>query len=140
MNVTRSIVYGVIGPCKTESSQKPVPLHPLVADTLVEWRAVCGVRTGTSDFTKVCSTSCREGWNPEKHRLAYVSSQVFDTVEKRRYRVQSYAGIVATLNSAIHVGCLHASNHASQTCSAGSCVVIGVCERREWNLSIPVIC
>ena len=29
MNVTRSIVYGVVGPCKTESSQKPVPLHPL---------------------------------------------------------------------------------------------------------------
>ncbi len=25
MNVTRSIVYGVVGPCKTESSQKPVP-------------------------------------------------------------------------------------------------------------------
>jgi integrase len=24
MNVTRSIVYGVVGPCKTESSQKPV--------------------------------------------------------------------------------------------------------------------
>ena len=27
MNVTRSIVYGVVGPCKTESSQKPVPVH-----------------------------------------------------------------------------------------------------------------
>jgi integrase len=38
MNVTRSIVYGVIGPCKTESSQKPVPLHPLVADTVLAWR------------------------------------------------------------------------------------------------------
>ena len=38
MNVTRSIVYGVVGPCKTESSQKPVPVHPLVADALVAWR------------------------------------------------------------------------------------------------------
>ena len=36
--VTRSIVCGVVGPCKTESSQKPVPLHPLIADTLVQWR------------------------------------------------------------------------------------------------------
>lgn len=27
MNVVRSIVYGVVGPCKTESSQKPVPVH-----------------------------------------------------------------------------------------------------------------
>jgi len=34
MNVTRSIVYGVVGPCKTESSQKPVPFHPLLADAL----------------------------------------------------------------------------------------------------------
>jgi integrase len=31
MNVTRSIVYGVVGPCKTESSQIPVPVHPLLA-------------------------------------------------------------------------------------------------------------
>jgi len=38
MNVTRSIVYGVVGPCKTESSQKPVPVHQLVADALLAWR------------------------------------------------------------------------------------------------------
>src|ERR1700686_30999 len=38
MNVTRSIVYGVVGPCKTESSQKPVPIHPILADALLQWR------------------------------------------------------------------------------------------------------
>jgi integrase len=38
MNVTRSIVYGVVGPCKTESSQKPVPVHMLVANALMSWR------------------------------------------------------------------------------------------------------
>jgi integrase len=38
MNVTRSIVYGVVGSCKTESSQKAVPVHPLVADALLAWR------------------------------------------------------------------------------------------------------
>jgi len=38
MNVTRSIVYGVVGSCKTESSQKPVPIHPLVADAFLAWR------------------------------------------------------------------------------------------------------
>ena len=37
MNVTRSIVYGVVGACKTESSQKPVPVHRLVADALLAW-------------------------------------------------------------------------------------------------------
>jgi integrase len=41
MNVTRSIVYGVVGPCKTESSQKPVPVHPTVLETLSKWKATC---------------------------------------------------------------------------------------------------
>lgn len=38
MSVTRSIVYGVAGPCKTESSQKPVPIHPILADALTQWK------------------------------------------------------------------------------------------------------
>jgi integrase len=38
MNVSRSIVYGFVGPCKTESSQKPVPIHPLVSEALVKWK------------------------------------------------------------------------------------------------------
>jgi len=41
MNVTRSIVCGVVGPCKTESSQKPVPVHPTVLETLGGWKQVC---------------------------------------------------------------------------------------------------
>jgi integrase len=41
MSVTRSIVYGVVGSCKTESSQKPVPLHPLLAEALSQWREQC---------------------------------------------------------------------------------------------------
>jgi integrase len=28
----------VVGPCKTESSQKPVPLHSSVAECLMEWK------------------------------------------------------------------------------------------------------
>ncbi len=39
MSVARSIVHGFVGPCKTESSQKPVPIHPLVAEALVKWRS-----------------------------------------------------------------------------------------------------
>jgi integrase len=41
MNVARSIVYGVVGPCKTESSQKPVPVHPFLAEALLQWREQC---------------------------------------------------------------------------------------------------
>ena len=45
MYVTRSIVYGVVGPCKTEASQKPVPIHSIVAEAIdpddtVVWRNV----------------------------------------------------------------------------------------------------
>jgi site-specific recombinase XerD len=31
----------VVGPCKTESSQKPVPVHSTVLQTLGEWKQVC---------------------------------------------------------------------------------------------------
>lgn len=41
MSVIHSIVYGVVGPCKTESSQKPLPMHPTLADALVQWRKLC---------------------------------------------------------------------------------------------------
>jgi integrase len=39
ISVTRSIVLQVVGPCKTEASQKPVPLDPVLARTLRLWQA-----------------------------------------------------------------------------------------------------
>jgi len=41
LNVIRSIVCGIEGRCKTESSQKPVPMHPQLAASLNEWRRHC---------------------------------------------------------------------------------------------------
>ena len=38
ISVTRSIVQNVIGICKTESSQKPVPAHDDLIEALGEWR------------------------------------------------------------------------------------------------------
>jgi integrase len=38
INVTRSVVCGVVGPCKTESSQKPVPVQPTVLEALAKWK------------------------------------------------------------------------------------------------------
>jgi integrase len=37
MHVSRSIVQNVIGVCKTESSQKPVPIHEHLVEALHEW-------------------------------------------------------------------------------------------------------
>jgi integrase len=44
MNVTRSIAYGIVGRCKTEASQKPVPVHPILAAALIDWRDRCKYR------------------------------------------------------------------------------------------------
>jgi integrase len=38
ISVTRSIVHQVVGPCKTEASQKPVPLDGFMAEDLLAWR------------------------------------------------------------------------------------------------------
>lgn len=39
LKVTRSIFHQVVGRCKTETSQKPVPLDALVAEVLRQWQA-----------------------------------------------------------------------------------------------------
>ncbi len=41
LNVIRSIVCGIEGRCKTECSQKPVPMHPQLAAALIAWRQQC---------------------------------------------------------------------------------------------------
>jgi integrase len=38
ISVTRSIVMQVVGSCKTEASQKPIPLDPYLAEALQAWR------------------------------------------------------------------------------------------------------
>ena len=38
VSVTRSVVMQVVGSCKTEASQKSVPLDPVLARTLRTWR------------------------------------------------------------------------------------------------------
>jgi integrase len=45
ISVTRSIVFQVVGPCKTEASQKPVPLDSRLAEALKIWRHHTGYRT-----------------------------------------------------------------------------------------------
>ena len=37
ISVIRSIVMQVVGPCKTEASQKPIPMDPCLAKGLVAW-------------------------------------------------------------------------------------------------------
>jgi integrase len=39
ISVIRSIVMQVVGPCKTEASQKPIPMDSSLADALKVWQA-----------------------------------------------------------------------------------------------------
>jgi integrase len=38
IRITRAYVYGKFGPPKSKASKKPVPMHPLLASLLQEWR------------------------------------------------------------------------------------------------------
>jgi integrase len=38
INVVRSVVHGIVSPCKTESSLKPIPMAPELASLLREWK------------------------------------------------------------------------------------------------------
>jgi len=61
INVIRSIVFGVESRCKTESSQKPVPMHPGLAAVLMAWKAQC--RYNASDDW-VFASQLRKGRKP----------------------------------------------------------------------------
>jgi integrase len=45
INVVRAVVHGVISRCKTESSAKPIPMDPPLAEMLKEWRKVTPYRS-----------------------------------------------------------------------------------------------
>jgi len=156
MNVVRSIVYGVVGPCKTKSSQKPVPVHSTVLNALIEWRQVSRYNKQATGFLQADGTvgGRRSGArrssanifarraarrNSEAIRMAHVPAYVLDSPAECGNRIQSHAGTVAAFDSAIHIGCVHTGDHASQTCSSGSRLVVGVFVRGKWNVTIVEI-
>jgi len=47
LNVIRSFVCGAEGRCKTESSQKPVPMHSQLVSLLMTWRGQCNFQSPT---------------------------------------------------------------------------------------------
>ena len=61
INVVRSVVHGVISRCKTESSSKPIPMDPLLAEMLQDWRKVTCYR---SDHDWVFASKRAKGKRP----------------------------------------------------------------------------
>ena len=108
---TRSIVCGVVGPCKTESSQKPVPVHPLIeSKPLLNGRNSSLPQTGrlglckqtlpwpqavlgTGDFAEVYSPKGARIRYSKTLRMAHLPPHVLDSPEKRRDGVQGDAGV-----------------------------------------------
>jgi integrase len=53
ISVTRSVVMQVVGPCKTEASQKPIPLDPYLAEALRQWRQHTNYRRRMTGCSRV---------------------------------------------------------------------------------------
>ena len=61
VSIVRSIVFQVISPCKTEASQKPIPLDSRLADALLLWRQQTRYK-GLDDW--VFASPATRGRNP----------------------------------------------------------------------------
>ena len=153
MNVTRSIVYGVVGPCKTESSQKPVPVHPRLADALSDWPQQC-VYTKPDDWVfasrryrgrrpywgqailrkyvrpvaqKVGIQKCI-GWHTFRHTYSTLLRSV-----GTEFKVMQELLRHSTLRSTLDV--YTQAITPAKTCSSGSGLVVGVFVRSEGNVT-----
>ena len=133
MNVTRSIVCGVVGSCKTESSQKPVPIHPLVVDALTKWREVQRYRK-LDDW--VFASDCRRGRKPywgqailRKYILPKAqnseskddsdgipSGNLLYSFEERRHGIEGNARAASALLTAIYLRRLYPGHYSGQAC------------------------
>ena len=135
ISVTRSIVFQVVGPCKTEASQKPIPLDAYLAEALKTWRehtpyqkpddwvfaSPADVRQksvlGTNSHEEFYPSCCGEDRN-RTHRMAYVPAHVFVPATGNKSRYQGNARIASSCFQPSHIGHLHSSRHNSQTKSS----------------------
>lgn len=135
LNVIRSIVCGIEGRCKTESSQKPIPMHPQLAASLNEWRRHCrfesfddwafasslrgGRKPDGGDYAPRYP-ACRSNIRYSKtNRVAHISPHLLHSATKPRSRVQGDAGGGEAFLIAIHARCVYASGWPRQACGAG---------------------
>ena len=118
INVVRSVVHGVISRCKTESSAKPTPMDPLLADMLKEWRKVtpyrsdndwgsrarepkASARSGDRALCENRSIRPQRTRNHKANRMAPLPAFVFNFAPACGHRHQRAAGSVAAFIGAI---------------------------------------
>ena len=137
--VTRSIVQNVVGFCKTESSQKPVPAHDDLLRALREWHrqtpyqsprelGVCEpgaprslALLGPGDHAAPYPSCRAKTCNHEANRVAYFSSHLFDAASIYRRGAEDHARAAAPLDNSSDARHLHAGSHDGKTqCAGGS--------------------
>ena len=136
LNVIRSIVCGVEGRCKTEPSQKPVPMHPRPAAALIEWKQHCRFKTGDG---WMFASRLRNGRKPywgaaimrhyiqsvaesrasKSARVAHVSSHLLYAAQEPRSRVQSHAGADEAFLATLYARRVHAGGRPSEARRSG---------------------
>lgn len=149
IHVTRSIADQHVGPCKTEASQKPVPLDPELAEALLMWRRkspypmigdwVCAspatsgklpywsfsiYRTYIKPALKEANSTSKVGWHTFRHSYATILKSHGEDV-KTVQELLRHANSSITLN-------LYAQAVTDMKRSAQSKVARLVFQTGEW--------
>jgi integrase len=151
--VTRSIVQNVVGICKTETSQKPVPAHDDLVEALREWQSQTPYQSSESwVFASPVSQGrwpylaqqimrhhilpvVRKTGRHETNRLAHFSPYLFHTSSIYRCRTEDYAGAAAPLDNSRNARYLHAGRYNRQAQCATSRRLAVVPRKSATNLS-----
>jgi integrase len=136
IEIRRSMVDQIVGKCKTETSRKPVVIDEHIAQALIAWRQE-SIYTGPQDWVlgftasqretalvafsnhAVLHSACRKtGWYSEEHRLAHVSTHIFDSHQVVGCGRKNCAGTPATRIVQDDDGWVHAGPRTAETPSA----------------------
>jgi integrase len=139
LDVRCSVVKQIAGSCKTEASQKPVPLDRRLADVLMVWKSTTeynkpedwvfaspvhkGRRAilGSGHHAQCNPDSCARGWHRLAVRVALLSPHVFHFVTLQPSRREGDAGTAAPCIESGHARNLHAGDHGTEARGSEQC-------------------
>jgi integrase len=136
IHVTRSIGQNVIGACKTETSQKPVPAHDDLVKALREWHRQTPYQSseswvfaspvnqglaflGPGDHAAPYHSGCAKTGYHKANRLAYFSSHLFDAASIYRCRAEDHARAAAPFDNSCDSRYIQAGSHNGKAKRAG---------------------
>jgi integrase len=125
VSITKSCVRNRLGDTKTECSRRPVPLHPLVLESLLDWKRQSPYQSdgdflfpsirlnGTKPLSpdSLLKKSIRPAlirrYRRKSHRLAQLSPYPRNAASSNRNGYQSGAGFAAACEQSYHARYLH---------------------------------